>query len=88
MTAFDALQREIVRLRERAPVDGDARRKLERLDALMKNGGQHLVDGLVEQAGEAERCMKRIGEELQQLAPADAEPRKTRQAAKFQRAFV
>jgi hypothetical protein len=89
MAAFDALQREIVSLRQRAPADGDARRKLERLDALMKHGGQQQVDEIVRQAGQAERCMKKIDDALQQLAvPADAAPRETRQAAKFSRAFV
>ncbi|WDD90564.1 hypothetical protein Bsp3421_000424 (plasmid) [Burkholderia sp. FERM BP-3421] len=89
MAAFDALQREIVSLRQRSQADGEARRKLERLDALMKNGGQHLVDALVKQAGQAERCMQKIGEELQQLAaPAEAAPREVRQVAKFRRAFV
>ncbi|MGT0250534.1 hypothetical protein [Burkholderia pyrrocinia] len=89
MAAFDALQREIVSLRQRSHADGEARRKLERLDALMKNGGQHLVDALVKQAGQAERCMQKIGEELQQLtAPAEVAPSEVRQVAKFRRAFV
>ena len=89
MAMFDALQCEIVHLRQRSHADGDARRKLERLDALMKNGGQELVDRLVRQAGQAERCMKKIGEELKPLAAPDkAAPREAQQVSKFRRAFV
>ncbi|RXV65302.1 hypothetical protein D1006_34875 [Burkholderia stabilis] len=86
---FDALQCEIVNLRQRSHADGDARRKLERLDALMKNGGQDLVERIVRQAGQAERCMKKIGEDLLPVTePAKAAPRETQQGAKFRRTFV
>ncbi|KVX77020.1 hypothetical protein [Burkholderia ubonensis] len=89
MNAFDALQREIADLRQRSPADGNARRKLERLDVLMKNGGQHLVDQVVSQAGKAERCMQKIDEEFQKLAArTDEPPREMRQAGRLRRVFV
>ncbi|MDN7673341.1 hypothetical protein QZM22_12620 [Burkholderia oklahomensis] len=92
MQAFGALQDEIAALRARAAHDPDARRKLQRLDDLMRHGGQGLTDRMNEQAGKAERCLKALGDEIAQLAggaaPEAAASRESRAVKQFNRAFV
>ncbi|AOJ04764.1 MULTISPECIES: hypothetical protein [Burkholderia] len=93
MQAFQALQDEVAALRARAAHDPDARRKLRRLDDLMQHGGQGLADRMNEQAGKAERCLKRLGDEVAQLASGGAAPevsahRESRTVKQFNRVFV
>ncbi|AOJ71473.1 MULTISPECIES: hypothetical protein [Burkholderia] len=92
MQAFEALQDEIAALRARAARDPDARRKLQRLDDLMKHGGQGLAERMTEQAGKTEQCLKRLGDEIAQLAlaaaPQPEASRERRTPRKFARAFV
>ena len=92
MQAFKALQDEIAALRTRAGHDANARKKLQRLDELMKNGGQSLADRLANQAGKTERYLKQISEDFAQIAAGGAQnlagSREKRAMKKFNRPFV
>jgi septal ring factor EnvC (AmiA/AmiB activator) len=65
---YEALQREISRLRERSATDPDARRRLKRLDDAMKSGGQQLQDQIAEKAVKLEAACNQLGERLNELS--------------------
>ncbi|RKT98756.1 hypothetical protein C7H84_35240 [Burkholderia sp. Nafp2/4-1b] len=92
MQEFQEVQKEIAELRARASRDPDARRKLQRFDDLMKQGGDGLVERMHIQADRIEVCLKRLGDGFAQLSDAGAPllgaSRESRPQRKLVREFV
>ncbi|PTB18603.1 hypothetical protein C9I57_21535 [Trinickia symbiotica] len=68
---YEALQREIAVLRERAAFDADARRKLERLDEVMSSGGQQLQNQVQEKTRRLQSVINGIADQFIELLPKD-----------------
>ncbi|AAQ60251.1 hypothetical protein [Chromobacterium violaceum] len=94
---FKALQGEIAALEARAESDPVARGKLQKLEAMMKSGGEQLHQQIVSKVAMAEKTFSQLGKQLKQLAPEDdakasamAEPVKAAPvlAKKHRRSFV
>ncbi|MEX3956753.1 hypothetical protein [Trinickia sp. EG282A] len=68
---YEALQREIAVLRERAAFDADARRKLERLDEVMRSGGQQLQNQVREKTRRLQSVINGIADKFVELLPKD-----------------
>ncbi|HTI18328.1 MAG TPA: hypothetical protein VL598_11740 [Trinickia sp.] len=68
---YAALEREIDRLRERAAIDPDARKKLQRLDDVMKSGGAQLQERIAEKAAKLATVCDQLGEQLKGVSSGD-----------------
>jgi hypothetical protein len=66
---YEALQREIAALRERAPFDADARRKLERLDEYMSTSGRQLQERMQKKTTQLGSVLNGLAEQLADLLP-------------------
>jgi flagellar biosynthesis chaperone FliJ len=93
LTEFRGLGKEIENLREKAPHDVSARRRLLRLEQFMKNGGEHLIDRLNGQVTKVEKYMKGITDDFAQLSQGEAvhegaASRGSKPRRKSHRAFV
>lgn len=67
---YEALLREIERLRERAERDPDARRKLEKLDETMNSGGRQLQEQIARRAAKLDAVCRHIGGEVNPASPS------------------
>ncbi|WP_157664158.1 hypothetical protein [Burkholderia ubonensis] len=90
---FQALQVEIAELRKRAPSDAEARRKLARLDDVMKGGGQELMSRLFAKVDDFKSKLAKLNNECDNqsdggAAQRNAISRENRSNGKFNRTFV
>jgi hypothetical protein len=93
LTEFQELRKEISDLHHKATCDPSARRKLSRLEHVMKNGGEHLMDRLGGQVNKVEQHLKKINENLSKsssVEPVLGGPasRGSKSRRKTHRAFV
>lgn len=95
LAEFKILQQEIAVLQQNSGSDPVARSKLQKLDLVMKSGGQQLHQQIISNVAKAEKTFANLGKQLKQLAPDEgksalsgAVPAKPVVVKKLRRAFV